>query len=424
MAARLRHPALGSCILSLIAVQSIIMKDLFLSAFLVFNILNCLGFPLKSWLYVRRGFPRKMKRLEGEPDFPVNLIVPCKGSGEHLEDNLRSIANQDYPRLTIRFVTDTRNDPAVPVIEKIIADTGRGLHLVAGFDGLTCGKNNAQLVAIADDPTSEVHLICDSDMRPSPNFVREMVRPYLDPLVNVTSSSHWISPSRPGLASWIYTELVAFSPMFLAFGLIADIWGGCFSIRRRAFEDWDVAQAWRGTEDDDLVLCNKLNEHRQRPVFVPTAVSPSYESHQSIASLVRWLIRQAQTARLHYFPVWLLALVIETLVPLGLLGATAFAALALATEGPTWQAGAALGSIALVMLNGLFVKIPYADRRDFPLPLWLCLPLLGHFIVGYSFLLSINPTMRWGKMRLDFNKDGTIRRIQTLKPEMESERTE
>jgi ceramide glucosyltransferase len=388
------------------------MENVLLIAFLAFCVVYCLVLPAVSLIYVRRTYPRRMLSLDGQPEFHVNLIVPCKGAGEHLEENLRAIALQDYPRLSLRFVTDDADDPAVPVIERIIRETGKGEHLVCGRDEHnTCGKNLAQLVAIAADRESAIHLVCDSDLRPSPSFVREMARPYLDPSVNVTCSTRWITPPGPGLAAWVYTELAAFSPMLMALP-VSYIWGGCFSIRRSAFDEWDVARAWRGTEDDDLVLCNKLNERGQKPFFVPTAVSASFEAHSRIGGLVRWLTRQGQTTRLHYFPAWLALLFIESALSLGVLISAAYAAAIIVEAGPAWQAAAALAPTALLMINGLFVRAPYADRQDMALPLWLVMPLVGHAIFALSFLLAIKPTMRWGEMTLEFNKDGTIRDIR------------
>lgn len=388
------------------------MISILAAAFFAINFFYGVLLQLNAWIYVGFVFPRRVKRLKGEPDFPVNLIVPCKGTTEHLAENLRAIALQEYPKLAIRFVTDTAEDPAVPLIQAAIREAGRGEHLVAGHDEFTCGKNHAQLVAIAADPQSAVHIIFDSDMRPAPGFVREMVRPYIDPAVNVTTSARWITPPRRSLAALVYTTLEAFSPMFLAFRPITYIWGGCFSVRGRAFAEWDLARLWKGTEDDDLILCNKLNEHGQKPFFVPAAVSPSFEVPANLRSMTRWLTRQAQTAKLHYFPVWLLLLVLETAIWLSLPGAAAIAAFGLATGGFSWQVGAALASILMVMGSGVLAKAPYAGRRDMPLVFWLLAPVVGHGIVALSLWLAINPKMRWGKMTLEFNRDGTIKEIK------------
>ncbi len=102
----------------------------------------------------------------------------------------------------------------------------------------------------------------------------------------------------------------------------------------------------------------------------------------------------------------------ETAVSLGLLGAAAFIVVALATGGLTWQVGTALASMLMIMVNGLLVKAPCAGRRDMPIPYWLLVPLFGRFVVALSFWLTIDAKMRWGKMTLEFNKDGTIREIR------------
>jgi hypothetical protein len=90
-----------------------------------------------------------------------------------------------------------------------------------------------------------------------------------------------------------------------------------------------------------------------------------------------------------------------------------WAAAILAGGGQALRAALALAPIALVMLDGLLVRAPYADRKDMSPALWLVVPLVGHALVALAFLLAINPTMRWGRTTLEFNKDGTIREMRT-----------
>jgi len=313
----------------------------------------------------------------------------------------------------VRFVTDTADDPAVAAIEAVMRETGRGAHLVAGIEELTCGKNHAELAAIAADAASEVHLICDSDLRPAPDFVREMACPYLDPSVNVTCSGRWIVPDRPSFAALSYATVLGFATVLLAFRPVTYVWGGCFSVRRRAFIEWDIARLWRGTEDDDLVLCNAMNERREKPVFVPTAVSPSHETFATVRSLLRWLIRQGQTARIHYRPAWLLLFLAETSLCLGSLGAAGWGVFAWATGGFSWQVAAALAPLFMLPLGGLLAKAPYLHRWDIPLWSWALLPIFSHVIVALAFGIAVKPTMRWGDKVLEFNKDGTIRAVRS-----------
>jgi len=123
-------------------------------------------------------------------------------------------------------------------------------------------------------------------------------------------------------------------------------------------------------------------------------VSPSHEAHPTVRSLLGWLIRQGQTARIHYRPVWRLLSLVETTLCLGTLGAAAWGGFELATSGFSWQAVAALTSVSLIALGGLLVKAPYLDRQDMPLRLWPLLAFYGHAIVALAFGLAVKPKMR------------------------------
>src|SRR5665647_2875563 len=135
------------------------------------------------------------------------------------------------------------------------------------------------------------------------------------------------------------------------------------------------------------------------------AAAPRRPRHMAVSTTRS----SSQTARLHYFGVWLLLLVLETAMCLGLLGAAALAAADLMAGSFSWRTGAALASFLMAMVSGILVKAPYAGRKDMPLVAWALVPLFGHFFTAVCFWLAINPKMRWGKTILEFNEDGTIR---------------
>ncbi len=61
-----------------------------LIAFFLLSFLAHVILPLNAWAYCRLVYPLWHRRIPGEPAFPVNLIVPCKGTTGHLADNLRA----------------------------------------------------------------------------------------------------------------------------------------------------------------------------------------------------------------------------------------------------------------------------------------------------------------------------------------------
>src|SRR4051812_34702798 len=65
-------------------------------------------------------------------DWPkAALIVPCRGNEPNLEDNLRRHFGHDYPDYQIVFTIASAEDPAAPIIQKLIAaETGRPARLI------------------------------------------------------------------------------------------------------------------------------------------------------------------------------------------------------------------------------------------------------------------------------------------------------
>jgi ceramide glucosyltransferase len=370
--------------------------------------------PAVCWVRARYTIPRRISRLGREPDFPVNVIVPCYGTSEYLEANLRAIASYDYPNAVTTFVTDTAEDASLPAIRAVLKENPRARHIVSGRSQTASGKNHAQLKAIQQDAVSEVFVIFDSDMRPGPGWLREMVRPFVDPGVSVTASSRYIVPHGKGVAPRLYTALETFRPLMLAAPLFVLVWGGYFAVRRKAFQELGLAELWQYTENDDLVMCGRMAKRGMKPVFVPAAMNPSLEVHETISSLANWFCRQAVTGKYHAFLPYTLLVGIETLVSLALAGSVALLAVQAATGTMDILSFTPLVVLILVIGNILMTKLPYRKYRDMSIWWWLFVPVPGHFIIaGALWQSAFKKRMKWAGATLVFNKDGTIsRRIQ------------
>ena len=53
---------------------------------------------------------------------PVSIIVPVKGADPELAENLAALLGQDYPEYEIVFAVAEPDDPAIPLIERLIAE--------------------------------------------------------------------------------------------------------------------------------------------------------------------------------------------------------------------------------------------------------------------------------------------------------------
>lgn len=371
-----------------------------------------LAFPISAWIVVHVSYPRRLRRIPGEPAFPVNLIVPCKGSNSYLEENLRAFASQDYPRYIATFVTNTPEDEANAVIASAARGNPHVRQLVAGLSETCASKVYAQIVAVESDPQSEVFLFGDSDMRPEADWVREMVRPFLDPRVSITTSHRWINPDARGLAPSLYTILCGFSCMGLASPFLALLWGGAFGISRTAYADMGVMDLWSTTASDDIALSNRMAERHVRPCYVPRGVSTSRESHHNLAAMMKWYNRQSLTAKLHHFSVWLAGLAIETLVSLAWAGSVVLLIVEAATGSLEYHTLAAPVIMFSMMACSVIAKLTYPHRRDVPLWQWALLPLIAHFIVAASLWCSaFQNSMTWGSFTYTVGRDGKVVRI-------------
>ena len=375
-----------------------------------------LGLPLSSWIYTGLIYPRHRRKIQGDPRFRVNVIVPCKGKTDQLEENLNAIAAQKYDNYVLTFVTDTDDDEAVEIIQKITQKLSTASHLVTGYADYCAQKSYVQMKAIAADTESDVFVICDSDMRPDQTWLTEMVRPFLLPDVAVTTAHRWIIPEKRAFGSFVYTVFGGYYTMFLSSPVMNWVWGGCFAIRRRSYDELGVADIWSCTASDDITLKNVLTATHIKTFFVPPAVTASHELHASVRSLSRWFTRQSYFGKVYEKPSWILSICSETLIAVFFCVAFAFLLVDCVTPGLSYRVLFAPIMIAVVMLSGLLVKLPYLDKEDFSLVLWMLLSAFSHVIAVYSLWRSaFMKKIRWGNVQYEFYRDGKIKTLTRIR---------
>jgi ceramide glucosyltransferase len=160
----------------------------------------------------------RVARGENPPntDFtpPISCLKPIRGLDEDAYENYASFCRQDYPEYEIVFCVDA-DDPALPVLEKLIADfPERKIRLLFGSGRNAINDKVARLVRLVSEARYELLVITDGDIRVGPDYLRAVAHPFRDPKVGGATTLY------------VSTEETSFVQELQSIGMISDFFAG------------------------------------------------------------------------------------------------------------------------------------------------------------------------------------------------------
>ncbi|MCX7894766.1 MAG: glycosyltransferase [Thermoanaerobaculum sp.] len=119
----------------------------------------------------------------------VSILKPVKGVDPGLEENLRSVFQQDYPCFEVLVGAQDPNDPALAIARRVAAQFPH-IRCVVVADNRQVGPNPkvANLANLLPHAQHEVVLISDSNVRLAPETLKDMVAKLQEPGVGLVSS--------------------------------------------------------------------------------------------------------------------------------------------------------------------------------------------------------------------------------------------
>ena len=151
---------------------------------------------------------------------PVSILKPVRGLDPGAYENFASFCRQDYPEYEILFCVD-RNDPAVPVLEKLVCDfPDRHIRLIYGSGRDAINDKVARLGRLASDARYETLVISDSDVRVAPDYLRTLVAPLDDPAVGAVT------------CFYTHSDEHTFAQHLQTIGMMADFYAGVLAARQ------------------------------------------------------------------------------------------------------------------------------------------------------------------------------------------------
>jgi ceramide glucosyltransferase len=367
------------------------------------------GFSALSFLAVviwRARFARRRSNPDAlQP--PVTVLKPLCGVEPGLHAHLRSFCRQQYPTFQIVFGLRDAADPALAVVERIIAEFPSVVIDVV-VDPQLHGDNYkaSNLINMMRRARHDVLVIADSDAVVGTDYLSVITAPLLQPDVGlvtcvyrgVPTETVWSRLGAMYINEWYMPSVL----MAWLFGFQGYASGQTLCLRRDTLDAIGGLAAIADHLADDYRLCELIRAHRLRVVLSPARVLA--EHHEpGFASLAHHELRWMRTIRV-LRPRSFSMMFLTFTLPVAVVGLALSAA-----EPAIWAAATVLFWSALAARLGLhFVHRLHGDRSPLA-DIWL-LPARDLLLCWVWYRAFFAARVRWRGQEFDVDTDGVVRR--------------
>lgn len=358
-----------------------------------------------------RSAQQAAKALPASSLPPVTIFKPVHGMEEQLAANLESFFQQEYPDYEVIFGARDMENPAAQIAEEI---RRRYPHvpsrmILSGPPAWPNAKVFSLEKMIAAASSRSYFIISDSDVRVTPDFLRNTIPPLLDPQVGLVTCMY---RGVPASDFWSWLEALGLSVEMSAGVMVADMMEGmrfalgpAMAVRRDAIDAVGGISAVADYYSDDFELGNRIWAKGYQVVLSHHIVRNVLTSRSPLRTLgdqLRWM-KSTRYSR----PAGHAGTGLTYAVPFGLLGLMAGAALG------EWRLGVGLLALALVNRMIQSVLAGWGVTRD-PRAIWLCwLYPVRDFFGFVAWILSYTSReFYWRGETYRFEKGGKISAMQ------------
>jgi len=179
-----------------------------------------LAYYVAAILAAFRFFSKERKKPLTGFQPPVSLLKPVRGVDFASYENFSSFCRLDYETYEILFCVNEMSDPAVTVIQKVMAEfPSRRIRILSGAAQLGTNRKVNNLALLTRVAQYDFLVQTDGDVRVGPNYLKELMAPFADPAVGVVSC-FYRGIAQPSLPAEM--EAVGAASDFFAGALLAD----------------------------------------------------------------------------------------------------------------------------------------------------------------------------------------------------------
>jgi ceramide glucosyltransferase len=230
---------------------------------------------------------------------PVSSLKPIRGIDPEAYENFASFCRQDYPNYELLFCVGAKDDPVVPVLEKLAHDfPERTIRILFGTEGDALNDKAAKLARLVSEAQHETLVISDSDVRALPDYLRTVVAPLADPKVGAVT------------CLYVPTEVKTLTESLQTIGMVSDFYaallvgwqlegvkfalGPTIATTRTRLAGFGGYQAIANQPGDDLLVGRLIAEQGYRVELLPSYAILTVADYQSMPDLlhkrIRWFV--------------------------------------------------------------------------------------------------------------------------------------
>ena len=319
-----------------------------------------------------RLFFRTRDFVQALPDFTpaVSILKPIYGLDRETYENYASFCEQDYPDYEILFCVGDGQDPAVPLIQKLIDNfPNHAIRLFVGSEPLGVSDKVNKLCRMSREAKHGVVIVSDSDVRVDPGYLRAVAAPFQDPNIRAVTCLYR-GLTDGSLAANL--EAVGNSTDFAAGVLVAWLFsdvdfmlGATMAVRKTTLAEIGGFEPLVDYFSDDYELGNRIAGRGYRVELIPHPVAIVYP-HQTLKDAFRHQLRWNLSIRFSR-PAGHLGLIFTQGLPLAILAA-------IFAPSVTWALGVLVAYVILRVASAWTIGVAGMQDENLRKNIGLLLP--------------------------------------------------
>jgi ceramide glucosyltransferase len=253
-----------------------------------------------GWLWFRDRRRQRALGLNYTP--PITILIPVRGADSNADEVFAGFCRQDYPDYQIIFGARDEADPAVAVIQRVMADfPTRRIELVISPAEIGYNAKVSNLQNMSARAAHDLLLIVDSDIRVGADYLRRIVAPMQDKRVGMVTCLYRGAGARTfgallehlGISSTFAPEVITARALEgIKFAL-----GSTILMRRELLEGMGGFRAVADYLADDYLLGNYTALAGYEVVLSDYVVEHA-SGPETLSGMLRHQLRWGRTVRL------------------------------------------------------------------------------------------------------------------------------